>query len=728
MIWTMARLCSGLNTHAWWKRLHRRIGGNNSIRLSIVSRVCYFDVVPIHFSVVISHKFIRMSSDLVDTDVEGDDGETIGTTDSSTVPEGDIREAEAVLDALSEADADATVATGGDDDQPHTNTFAGLVYEDGDPQAPKMSVEWCGTIWPGSANIHPFTRFKDLREFFNKGKPKVIALSAGKEFGSNDEGPHIQLAVLMASTKSLQDMRRLLPFVHNWKPRFKNSSSFRAHMYCLKGAMTSGPGSDWEKYHEKGETYGSYDESKSDVPGYDRDDFLLQLGTIPPEPEFGKKKGSQGDRNDVYAVQLEILQGKSINELTNNPLYCKSIAKHFGHFNRFLNENTPPYKHHCSRGIFIYGSFGVGKSQIVADVFDPNEEGLLFRKLNHDKLFNGYNGEPVILQDEVPMDSKFDINLWKQLCDQKPCKGRILYGEVPLQHRVFVVTSNHSIEEFVNYKYKDSTQNIREKLLGALKRRFVEIEYTEYSRVTMNTKLHELKELHFCSQEKREADLVAQRQKFLHRTLLIEQLRLKGCPEHKVVEVLKVVSSLEIARASNDLSRIRDLQRQYDQYTTTFIQVQPINVPKLPTLKTPQTDVTATTTNGFVNMLEKDGTRYLTKEHIEKFSQGLLNQHLVTPDQIVLPTGVEDDAASIDSQSAVEDILNHPLDMQIPLGSNHDDVSVLAEEPGLATNEGSNVARLPDTQDDSNSNDSDDDSFQMECNLISHKSKRRKFI
>jgi len=99
---------------------------------------------------------------------------------------------------------------------------------------------------------------------------------------------------------------------------------------------------------------------------------------------------------------------------------------------------STPYEHTGTRGLWIYGPPGTGKSHVARQLSDS-----VYLKAQN-KWFDGYNGEDVILLDD--MDTNVLGHHLKIWSDKWACTGETKGGTIPLRHKLFVVTSNYSIE------------------------------------------------------------------------------------------------------------------------------------------------------------------------------------------------------------------------------------------------------------------------------------------
>lgn len=125
-------------------------------------------------------------------------------------------------------------------------------------------------------------------------------------------------------------------------------------------------------------------------------------------------------------------------------------------------------------GIWIKGEPGVGKSYGVRKVSES-----LYLK-DHNKWWDGYDGEETVLIDDVHIDSKFLVHFMKIWADAYPFNAETKGGMMRIRPKRIIVTSNFHLEDLGRTERRDGGYRYMEpEDLAALRRRFKEIEVTE---------------------------------------------------------------------------------------------------------------------------------------------------------------------------------------------------------------------------------------------------------
>lgn len=107
-----------------------------------------------------------------------------------------------------------------------------------------------------------------------------------------------------------------------------------------------------------------------------------------------------------------------------------------------LANEKPSYTSETVRGIWFYGPPGTGKTHAAR-----HEYGSVFYIKPQNKWFDGYQGEKVIVLDDLDKQGACLGHYLKIWADKWACTGEVKGGTVPLQHDKFIVTSNYSIDE-----------------------------------------------------------------------------------------------------------------------------------------------------------------------------------------------------------------------------------------------------------------------------------------
>lgn len=236
----------------------------------------------------------------------------------------------------------------------------------------------------------------------------------GREVGESGT-PHLQGYVTFKSMKRMSALKKVHQTAH-WEAA--KGTSLQASDYCKKEG----------DYFEKGDT------------------------------------PSQGKRNDLLKIALAIKSGSSLKEVSD--MAPDTYIRNYRGLANYAALQVEDFNAEDVRGIWLYGPPGKGKShhaRLFAEVI-----GGLYNKAQN-KWWDGYNGEPVVLLDD--MDSDALAHYLKIWTDKYACSGEIKGGTVKLRHKWFIVTSNEPIDLL----FADKPEVMRQ----AIKRRFHVINVVE---------------------------------------------------------------------------------------------------------------------------------------------------------------------------------------------------------------------------------------------------------
>lgn len=169
-------------------------------------------------------------------------------------------------------------------------------------------------------------------------------------------------------------------------------------------------------------------------------------------------------REEQRAEQAQMLAEGNIRDLMLSGRISYMSARAAVFAQALLAE---PYDHHTTRGVWIYGPPGCGKSHMAR--YDTERwPGRRYYKAQN-KWFDGYSGEEVIVLDDYDCGAilSHHMKLWT---DKFACQAEVKGGTVHLRHKFFIVTSNFTIEEMFMSTGPDTLQ--------AIKRRFEVIHLT----------------------------------------------------------------------------------------------------------------------------------------------------------------------------------------------------------------------------------------------------------
>lgn len=192
-----------------------------------------------------------------------------------------------------------------------------------------------------------------------------------------------------------------------------------------------------------------------------KDGDYVEFGT-PPTP---------GKRTDLESAIQDIKDGASMRDIAENH---SSVFIKFGRGLRDLRLTLEePYNHDSTRGLWIHGPPGTGKSHSARNI-DPDA----FLK-PQSKWFDGYNGQDTIILDDL--DTNVLGHYLKIWADKYACTGETKGGTIHLQHKLFIVTSNYHPSEL----WKED-----EHMLAAIERRFNIVHKTHKNQLVDHLKIN----------------------------------------------------------------------------------------------------------------------------------------------------------------------------------------------------------------------------------------------
>lgn len=232
----------------------------------------------------------------------------------------------------------------------------------------------------------------------------------GKETG-NTGTPHLQGYVAFTRKQSFKQIKELIPRSHIERSKGSEEDNF---VYCSKDG-----------------------------------DYL----------EFGTKE-KPGKRNDLEEIAEQIQNGASIQEIAEYK--PATYIRNYRGLANFKQLQVQDYTHTTTRGIWIYGAPGTGKSH-HARLHNPSSTYMKPQS----KWWDGYAGEECVILDDL--DTNVLGHYLKIWADKYACSGEVKGGTIKLQHTSLIITSNYTI---------DSLYSDQPNMCAAIKRRFKEIYMT----------------------------------------------------------------------------------------------------------------------------------------------------------------------------------------------------------------------------------------------------------
>lgn len=216
----------------------------------------------------------------------------------------------------------------------------------------------------------------------------------GKEIGESGT-PHLQGYVYFKTARTLASLKKKLPRAH-WEVR--KGSHGQASEYCRK------------------------------------DGDVVEYG-VPPEKDGGDTISQRMEKN-------KRLRDTLLSELVDSGELNILDVKRLKQSRDILANEGLPFVADGVRGVWIHGPPGTGKTH-----YARSEYGETFFVKAQNKWFDGYQGEPVIVLDDLDKFGACLGHYMKIWADKWSCTGEVKGGTVPLRHEKFVVTSNYTPAE-----------------------------------------------------------------------------------------------------------------------------------------------------------------------------------------------------------------------------------------------------------------------------------------
>lgn len=216
----------------------------------------------------------------------------------------------------------------------------------------------------------------------------------GKEVGEAGT-PHLQGYVYFKTQRAINSLKKKLPGFH-LEPR--RGTHEQAREYCIK------------------------------------DGDFVEVG-VPPHQNGGDTMKKRAEKNKRFREE-------SFDTLLETGELCISQVPVIKKARLILANEKPQFNTDGVRGIWIHGPPGTGKTHSAR-----TEYGDIFYIKPQNKWFDGYQGEKVIVLDDLDKGGACLGHYLKIWADKWACTGEVKGGTVPLQHERFIVTSNYSIAE-----------------------------------------------------------------------------------------------------------------------------------------------------------------------------------------------------------------------------------------------------------------------------------------
>lgn len=168
---------------------------------------------------------------------------------------------------------------------------------------------------------------------------------------------------------------------------------------------------------------------------------------------YGEKPTSAKIKLD-YEKVLQLIKEGRLEEIPP-----ELLIKYWGNIQKIFGSFSLPLQTSSTRGLWVYGESGAGKSHYARSTFSP-----LYIKAQN-KWFDGYMGQKYILLDDFDKSGKCLGHHLKIWADKWACFGEVKGAQAGLLHSLFIITSQYTIDQIWPVE-EDKELNV------AIKRRF----------------------------------------------------------------------------------------------------------------------------------------------------------------------------------------------------------------------------------------------------------------